>query len=171
MLNPPKRLMLGLMLIFALLDQLSKLLALGLLPPEASVPVIPGIFQLTLAYNTGAAFSLLQHRPQLLTLTSSVIFLTLLACSFSRRQLLKGDAIALGMILGGALGNLVDRFRLGQVTDFLDVVAIHYPIFNVADSLIVCGVALLTIRYLVPAPHEHRRPSLPPAAETTAKQH
>jgi signal peptidase II len=148
MLNPPKRRMLGLMLGFAALDQLSKWLTVIALRPEESVPLIPGVFQLTLAYNTGAAFSLLRHQPQLLTVLTSLIFLVLLGYGLSRRQWMKHEVSALALILGGALGNLIDRFQAGRVTDFLDVVAVRYPVFNLADSLIFCGVALLVLAHL-----------------------
>jgi signal peptidase II len=163
MLNPPKRQMLGLMLGFALLDQLSKWLAITALRPEEPLPLIPGIFQLTLAYNTGAAFSLLRHQPQLLTLLTSLIFLVLLGYGLSRSQWMKHEVLSLGLILGGALGNLIDRFRAGKVTDFLDVIAIHYPVFNVADSLIFCGVALLVLSHLSQAQPDCDRNAPSPA--------
>jgi signal peptidase II len=128
---------------FALLDQGSKWLAKTYLSPGVSVPIIPGVFQLSLAFNTGAAFSLLRHQPQLLSAFTSVLFIVLLAYALSRRQLSKGEPLAMALILGGALGNLVDRLTTGRVTDYFDVVAIHYPIFNVADSFIFIGVVLM----------------------------
>lgn len=139
----PKWLLLGLTIGFTLVDQASKWLAqshLGLKDPFA---IIPGVFQLTLAYNTGAAFSLLRNQPQLLTGLTALLFLALLAYGFSRRQYLKGELVATALVLGGALGNLLDRLMWGHVIDYFDVVAIHYPIFNVADSFIFCGVAIL----------------------------
>lgn len=159
MVNPTKRLLLGLTLGFALLDQLSKWLAKTGLPPEESLPIIPGVFQLTLAYNTGAAFSLLRHQPQLLTLVTSTIFLILLTYALTRRQFARGEVPALGLILGGALGNLIDRFLAGKVTDFFDVIAIHYPVFNVADSFIFCGVLWLIFIHLFQPQTETKAPA------------
>lgn len=149
--RPKTGLFLG-MLGFALLDQLSKLWVKAALRPENPVPVIPHIFQLTLTYNTGAAFSMLRHQPQSLALISSLIFLVLLIYGFSRRRYLPGEVPALAMILGGAIGNLIDRFWAHKVTDFLDVVAIHYPVFNLADSFIFCGVLWLIFLNLKPTP-------------------
>lgn len=140
------------MLGFALFDQITKWFARALLVPQQPVVLIPKVFQLTIAYNTGAAFSMLNEQPQLLTLITSVIFGILLAYGLGRTRFLPGEVPAFALILGGALGNLTDRFLWGKVTDFLDVVAIHYPIFNIADTLIFMGVALLIYAHLRPYP-------------------
>jgi signal peptidase II len=133
----------GLTVGFTVLDQVSKWMANTYLHPNQPWPIIPQVFQLTLAYNTGAAFSMFHNQPALLTGFTSLVFLALLAYGLSRQQFLKGELLAMALILGGALGNLLDRMLLGHVTDFFDVVAIHYPVFNVADSFIFCGVLLL----------------------------
>jgi signal peptidase II len=140
------------MLGFALFDQITKWLARAFLVPQQPVILIPKVFQLTIAYNTGAAFSMLNEQPQLLTLITSVIFGILLAYGLGRSRFLAGEVPAFALILGGALGNLTDRFLWGKVTDFLDVIAIHYPIFNIADTLIFMGVALLIYAHLKPSP-------------------
>lgn len=140
------------MLGFALLDQVTKCMARTMLPPDQSFVVIPKMFQFTLAYNTGAAFSMLNQQPQLLTLVTTLIFGILLAYGLGRTRFLAGEVTAFALILGGALGNLVDRFMWGKVTDFLDIVAIHYPIFNVADTFIFIGVILLVTAHLRPSP-------------------
>ncbi len=128
---------------FALLDQGSKWLAKAYLSPGVSLPIIPGVFQLSLAFNTGAAFSLLRHQPQLLSIFTTLLFIVLLTYALVRSQFVKGEQLAMALILGGALGNLVDRLSTGRVTDYFDVIAIHYPIFNVADSFIFVGVVLM----------------------------
>lgn len=148
MIRPAERYrLLAILLAVTLLDQLSKLVARAWLNPEQPLPLIPGVFQLTLAQNTGAAFSMLRHEPGLLTVVAGVIFLLLLAYAFSRREFIRFELPAIALILGGALGNLLDRFLYGQVTDFLDVVAIHYPIFNLADTAICYGVALMLVAH------------------------
>jgi signal peptidase II len=117
-----------------------------------SRPVIEGFFNLTYVRNSGAAFGLLSRQnPQFLRLFFlSVTGLALLIVSFyynrtpwSKRLTLCG----LGLIMGGALGNGIDRYAMGQVIDFLDVYVgnYHWPAFNIADSTICIGVGLLLI--------------------------
>lgn len=135
--------LLACMLGFTLLDQGSKLLAKTYLSPDVSIPLIPGVFQLTLAFNTGAAFSLFKNQPQLLSVFTCILFAVLLAYALIRTHFAKGERLAMSLILGGALGNLIDRLTTGRVTDYFDLVAIHYPVFNVADSFIFMGVVLM----------------------------
>jgi signal peptidase II len=142
--------LLALMLVLAALDQGTKWLVNHFLIPEISRPLIPGVFQLTLTYNTGAAFSLLEQHPALLTIFSLVLFLLLSGYAFLRSRLYRGEPFSLALLLGGALGNLLDRLFAGRVTDFMDVVFIHYPVFNVADMLIFFGALLLIRSRLLP---------------------
>ena len=144
---------------FTLLDQGSKWLAKAYLSPESPVPVIPGVFQLTLAYNTGAAFSLFKSQPQLLSVFTSILFGVLLCYALMRNYFAKGERLAMALILGGALGNLIDRLTTGHVTDYFDVIAIHYPVFNVADSFIFIGVILMIGVLLKSQPEESAKPS------------
>jgi signal peptidase II len=164
------------MLGFALMDQVSKWLARAMLSPQQSFVLLPKVFQLTLAYNTGAAFSMLNQQPQLLTLFTTVIFGILLTYGLGRTRFLPGEIPAFSLILGGALGNLTDRFLWGRVTDFLDVTLIHYPIFNLADILIFSGVILLIIVHLRPYPAETESagrlaPPMEPVKATEASLH
>lgn len=155
----PRWTMLAWMLGFTLLDQASKWLAKAYLSPGLPVPVLPGIFQLTLAYNTGAAFSLFKNQPQLLSVFTSILFGVLLSYALIRNYFAKGERLAMALILGGALGNLIDRLTTGRVTDYFDVIAIHYPVFNVADSFIFIGVVLMVGILLKGQPEESAKPS------------
>ncbi|WP_338666201.1 signal peptidase II (plasmid) [Pararoseomonas sp. SCSIO 73927] len=128
-------------------DQTTKAAALAAAPALAQGVELLPFFDLVLVYNRGVTFGLLASdhpagRWLLILLTSAVSIglLVWLTRAQSRTQ-----AAALGLILGGALGNLVDRLRHGAVTDFLDfhVQGYHWPAFNLADSGIVLGVALL----------------------------
>ena len=132
------------------LDQLTKLWASSGLSYGEPVAILPS-FNLTLMFNTGAAFSFLNHaggwQRWLFTLiaiaVSAVLLLWLRRLNRSQRWL----AVALALILGGALGNLIDRLYLGHVIDFVDVYygSWHWPAFNVADSSIFVGVVMLII--------------------------
>lgn len=145
-------------LLVIILDQATKLLADNLLQYHQSLEIIP-MFNLTLLYNKGAAFSFLAsqggwQRWFFLTLTTAVsIFLYLWLRNLKRHQVLQYTALAL--ILGGAIGNLIDRAIYGHVIDFLDVYygQYHWPAFNIADSAIFVGAVLL-IYDTLKNPHE-----------------
>ena len=160
------------MLTGTLLDQGSKWLAKTQLDPVHSLPIIPQVFQLTLSFNTGAAFSMFRQQPHLLAAFTCVLFFALLAYGLRKQYHLPGERFAMALILGGALGNLLDRLFAGSVTDFFDVIAIHYPIFNVADSLIFIGVFWLVIQYLrQPSALESSADADPPEHCGTATHH
>jgi signal peptidase II len=145
--------------IVVILDQAAKWLALRRLPPGAPVGVIDGVFSLTLVMNPGLAFGMLGTLPlgwRWAVALLSVGALGVLA-TLARRLLPEGGtvaAVAIGMIFGGAAGNLIDRARFGAVVDFLDFYwrGWHWPAFNVADSAISVGVALLALRMLTAPP-------------------
>ncbi len=138
------------------LDQLAKALALQYLAPGDPVPVVHGLVSLTLVMNPGLAFGLLATLPtgwRWLVAVLSVIALLVLA-RLALRVLADGtgptDALAIGLVFGGAVGNLIDRARFGAVVDFVDLHlrGYHWPAFNVADSSISVGVVLLALRLL-----------------------
>lgn len=141
-----------------ILDQLTKILADNQLQYHVPVEVMP-MFNLTLMYNKGAAFSFLAsaggwQRWFFLTLTSVVsIFLFFWIRKLKTHQTYQ--YIALALILGGAIGNLIDRAIYGYVIDFLDVYfqQSHWPAFNIADSAITLGAILLIID-IIKNPHE-----------------
>jgi signal peptidase II len=131
-------------------DQLTKAWALARLQPGRSVPVVTGLVDLTLVFNTGVAFGFLSRLPpdwRWIVTVFSLAALVLLV-SVAWRIVPQGGRLgraALGLVFGGATGNLLDRWRVGGVVDFLDVHwrQYHWPAFNVADSAITVGVVLL----------------------------
>lgn len=129
------------------LDQLTKVLALRYLSPGTSYPVIPHLFHLTLVENEGIAFGLFQGSKEVLLvlITASIGVLVLLGfrMNFTRWHVPWG----LGLILGGAVGNWMDRVRTGAVTDFLDFRI--WPVFNLADTAITVGVGIFILDLLV----------------------
>ena len=144
------------------LDQWSKWLAETSLIPYQPVPVMP-LFNFTLAYNTGAAFSFLSgaggwQRWFFISLTV-VVVAVLFSWIWRMRAEERLHAASISLILGGAIGNLIDRALLGHVIDFLDVYygSHHWPIFNIADSAITVGVVLLIIDLFFNDHPEHEK--------------
>ena len=133
--------------IILILDQVSKFIICRIILPGESFPVIKNIFYLTHVQNQGAAFGLFPN--QTLFFISITILTILLILFFHRRISKKGSppSWALGLILGGALGNLIDRIRLKAVIDFLDfsLKGHHWPSFNIADSSITIGAIILFV--------------------------
>ena len=143
-----------------LLDQVTKYWALQRLLPGIPRPVLDSLFSLTLVMNPGLAFGMLGGMPagwRWVVALLSIGALGILAM-VGLRMLPAGGwltPVALGMIFGGAVGNLIDRARFGAVIDFLDFYwrGYHWPAFNVADSAITVGVALLAFQMLrAPSP-------------------
>jgi len=141
-------------LVVVLADQLSKYWASISLEPYQAKPIIP-MLNLTLAFNTGAAFSFLNgaggwHRWffALFSLVMSVVLVVWLLRIPGKERL---QSLAISLILGGALGNLYDRARYGFVVDFIDVYYKnhHWPVFNLADSAICIGAVLLLIEFFI----------------------
>lgn len=138
-----------------IIDQITKLLVVHKMQLGDSIPLIEGYFYLTSHRNAGAAFGILQGQRLFFILITIIVVVGLIYYL----NKLKNDkpvlAVSLSLILGGALGNFVDRLRLGEVIDFLDVKInfgsfyYDYPIFNVADSALVIGVFILLIDSLV----------------------
>ena len=138
-------------LIFAL-DQYTKHLVVAAWELGQSLVVIPGLFSLTYVRNRGGAFGLLAGLPEAWRVAFFVVFAvaTVAALVWMLRGTARDDLVqrvALTGVIGGAVGNLWDRIRYGEVVDFLDVYAgdWHWPAFNVADSFISCGVVLLLV--------------------------
>lgn len=135
-----RRLSLIAALVVVVLDQLSKHLALRHLPPGYGTPLWPGLLNLQLVRNTGAAFSLFTGQPRLLGLVSLVVSVALLLWILRRPPRGPWESLGFGLLLGGALGNGLDRWRLGAVVDFLALVPIQFPVFNLADVAINLAV-------------------------------
>jgi len=136
-----------------LLDQVSKAAVSATLKMYEIRPIVHGLLNLTRVHNTGAAFGFLAGQPSILR-TLFFLGVSLLAMGVVLWMLFrlppdqKVELVALSLIFGGALGNFIDRARLGEVIDFIDVYyrTYHWPAFNVADSAITIGVILLLYR-------------------------
>jgi len=134
-----------------ILDQLTKHAVRSHLNFNQPITVIPGFFDLRYIRNTGAAWGILEGLNQWLVVLSVAM---LLAIVIFRRHLFHpsaGSQVAIGLMVGGIAGNLIDRIRLNYVVDFLDFYwgRWHFPAFNVADAAICCGVGLYMLLQLV----------------------
>lgn len=133
--------------ILIIIDQAAKYFVLKNIMSIDTYPLIEGFFHLTYAKNIGAAFSILQGKQIFLIITTTIFTSFLLFYLFKTKT--KKDTlwfkISLSLIIGGAIGNLIDRIRLGYVIDFFDFRYINFAIFNTADSFVVVGTILLAI--------------------------
>jgi len=147
----PRRLVyFGVSLAVVVLDQVTKAIVAARIPLHDTIPVIRGFFDLTYVRNRGTAFGLFSvtdspARTAILTLVAVGVFLCVLGWSLASPATLTRLQTALALVLGGAVGNLIDRVRFQSVTDFLRfyVDRWEWPSFNVADSAITIGVVLL----------------------------
>lgn len=143
------------------LDQWTKVLAETNLDPREPVRILGGLVYLSLTWNSGAAFSLGTGYTWIFTIVASAVVVFLIV--LSRKIVYPAWSVAIGLVLGGAAGNLIDRlfrspsdvsdlgngdFGQGHVVDFISVFAPHaevFPIFNIADSALCCGVVLIVL--------------------------
>lgn len=136
---------LGIACIVTVLDQLVKWIVVSHMEWGESIPLIPNVFHLTYILNPGAAFGILAYQRWFFLL----IVLILFGAFFAFRKRIPKEPVyfpaAIGMLLGGALGNAIDRVRLSGVIDFFDFRI--WPIFNVADIFICVGVALIVFYF------------------------
>lgn len=141
----------GLIVVVGLVvDQFTKILVDRSMTLYQSIPVLDGLFNLTYLRNKGAAFSFLSTASWRIPFFIGVTLVAAVVILVTVRKLREEQRLAqsaLAMIFSGAVGNLIDRVRLGEVIDFLDVYwkGYHWPAFNVADSLICVGVTLMAL--------------------------
>ncbi|MEH2247023.1 signal peptidase II [Nostoc sp.] len=134
------------------LDQITKYWVVQTFTLGQTLSLLPGIFHFTYVTNTGAAFSLLSGKVEWLRWLSLGVSLVLIALALFGPTLNLWDQLGYGLILGGAMGNGIDRFVLGYVVDFLDFRLINFAVFNVADSFISIGIVCLLIASLQKTP-------------------
>jgi len=139
-------------LAIVVLDQATKALIKAKLPLHESVTVIPGFFDLTHVRNTGAAFGMLDntdfpYKPALMVVVALIALGAVASYALTLPATQRVARLGLALILGGAVGNLIDRATMGYVVDFADVYfrGVHFWAFNVADSAITVGVVLMLL--------------------------
>ena len=134
--------------IIAILDQAAKLFAAGLLPSVKTIPLIEDVFHLTYVENSGAGFGVFKDFTWLLTALTILVILAVVIYYVEKRPKNKWLITALTFMMGGAVGNVIDRVRLGYVIDFFDFTLIDFPVFNVADCFITVGAVIFAIYVL-----------------------
>ena len=133
------------------LDQYTKFLVLRYLKPIDTHPIILNVFHLTYVENTGAAFSLFANMQAFLILVTLMFTLVLAYVLFNTSKINSNLWVnfSLSLIIGGAIGNLIDRLRLNYVIDFIDFRFINFAIFNFADIFVVCGSLSLLLALII----------------------
>ena len=133
-------------IIFLVIDQISKILIIKLLEPNEVITIIKNFFYIIYTNNTGAAFSILLGK-RIFLIVVAILIIGILFYIKKNKVDGKLNIIAFSLIIGGSLGNLIDRIVRGYVVDFISIKlgSYNFPIFNIADTLIVVGVFLLLI--------------------------
>lgn len=134
-----------LIVVLVVLDQFTKYLAVNNLMNKPDIIIIPGVLQLHYLENTGAAFSLLQGRQILFAIITPVLLISLLYSIVRMPQVKKYNVLdyVLVVVIAGAIGNYIDRIVNNYVVDFIYFSLINFPVFNVADIYVTCGVIVL----------------------------
>jgi len=139
--------MIILTVLFLIIDIISKLIVSNLMSVSDSIVIIKDFFYITYVRNTGAAWSIFAGETWLLIIVSLVIISFIVYYIYKNKPKDKLEIVGYSMILGGAIGNFMDRIIYGYVIDFFDfyIFGYDYPIFNVADSFILIGVVILIV--------------------------
>lgn len=143
-------------LFMLVLDQLSKFWVQQNFTLKQTQALIPGVFHFTYVHNYGAAWSLFSGHVSWLRWLSLIVSLGLIAFAIFGPTLNRWEQLGYGFILGGAVGNGIDRFMLGYVIDFLHFKLINFPVFNIADVSINIGLACLFISYFQKTPNSNQ---------------
>lgn len=139
------------------LDQLTKYLAVTYLQPVGSYPLWQNVLHLTFVQNRGAAFGMLAEKRWVFMVISSVAIIGIGIYLFGFCRERNWVKFSLAMIVGGGIGNMIDRILLGYVIDFIDFTLINFAVFNVADSFVTVGAGILLVSFLAEMWQEHKQ--------------
>lgn len=135
-------------ILLVLIDQLTKLLVINTIKGVETLPLIQDVFHLTYWENRGAAFGILQNQRVFFVVLTILIVLAVVVFMIVKKPKSLMLCTSLTLLMGGAIGNFIDRALKGYVVDFLDFRLINFPIFNAADCFVVVGAVLLAV-YLI----------------------
>ena len=138
-------------LIIIIFDVISKLFISNILILNRSITIIPNFFYLTYTHNYGGAWSIFDNSTLFITIVSFLIIIGIIYYLFKNKVTRKIEIVGYSLLLGGAIGNLIDRIVYGYVIDFLDfhILGYDFPIFNIADIGIVIGIILLLVSMIL----------------------
>ena len=131
------------------LDQLTKWLSIVFLRGEDSFPLIRNILNFTYVENKGAAFGMLSEHRWLCMISSSVAIVGILVYIYIKKPKNLLLRTSLSMIIGGGIGNMIDRLFLGYVVDFIEFAFVDFAVFNIADSFVTIGTGLLMLYIII----------------------
>lgn len=146
-------------LLLIVIDQIVKILVINKMALQQSITIINNFFNITYVRNTGAAWSILSGNVLLLIMISVLALVTIYYYLIKDKDLNKIDIVSYSMLIGGIIGNLIDRIVHGYVIDYLDFTIFNYnfPIFNIADTLIVISIIIIGISLIVGEYREQNR--------------
>lgn len=146
-------------LLLIVIDQVVKILVISKLALQQSITIINNFFNITYVRNTGAAWSILSGNVLLLIMISVLALVAIYYYLIKDKDLNKIDIVSYSMLIGGIIGNLIDRIVHGYVIDYLDFKIFNYnfPIFNIADTLIVISIIIIGISLIVGEYREQNR--------------
>lgn len=146
--------------VIVLADQLSKTAAVDLAARQGSTVLIPGLIGLTCTYNTGASWGILAGKTAFLLVLTALVCAAIFVALLLRRPKNRLSRLALAMVLGGAVGNALDRLADGFVTDMIETLFMDFPIFNVADCFITVGGILFCLSVILEEGIGRRKPGI-----------
>ena len=165
---------LAVIIVAVFLDQLTKYLTILHLKPIDTLPIIKDVIHLTYVENTGAAFGMMKDARWVFMITSTVAIIGILTYMFRRVYVKKEkmpwmEALSLSFIVGGGIGNMIDRTVLGYVVDMIDFRLINFAVFNVADSFVCVGAGLMILYLLMEMKKEIRAEKAAKLAEESGE--
>ena len=161
---------LAVIIVTVFLDQLTKYLTVLHLKPIDTLPIIEDVFHLTYVENTGAAFGMMKDARWVFMITSTLAIIGILGYMFHRYYVKKeklhwAEALSLSLIVGGGIGNMIDRTMLGYVVDMIDCRFINFAVFNVADSFVCIGAGVMILHLFIMTAQEYKATKAAKAAE------
>lgn len=161
---------LAVIIVTVFLDQLTKYLTVLHLKPIDTLPIIEDVFHLTYVENTGAAFGMMKDARWVFMITSTLAIVGILGYMIHRYYVKKeklhwAEALSLSLIVGGGIGNMIDRTMLGYVVDMIDCRFINFAVFNVADSFVCIGAGVMILHLLIMTAQEYKATKAAKAAE------